>query len=162
LKLREERAKPGETVWAVGHPSLQPKTVTSGEAVGYDDKQVAMGIIGFDGFKRDDCKYVNERMVVISNPDDAAGGHSSWAYTVPYGTAPYEPDSRNLPKKFTVCLEDHLALITTVLVWHGSSGSPLVDDAGKVVGVVYALTDDGVFWGQSVSLMDLRRLLDKY
>ncbi|MDN5798087.1 MAG: serine protease [Intrasporangium sp.] len=53
---------------------------------------------------------------------------------------------------------DEPMIINDAPIAHGSSGSPLVDAAGEVVGVAYAGKPEGPFWAVPVEL--LRQLID--
>ncbi|WP_347350985.1 serine protease [Intrasporangium sp.] len=53
---------------------------------------------------------------------------------------------------------DEPMIVDDAPIEHGSSGSPLVDAAGQVVGVAYAGKPDGPYWAVPVEL--LRRLID--
>ncbi|HET8595305.1 MAG TPA: serine protease [Intrasporangium sp.] len=54
---------------------------------------------------------------------------------------------------------DEPMIINDAPIQHGSSGSPLVDSAGQVVGVAYAGKPEGPYWAVPVRL--LRQIIDK-
>ncbi len=60
-------------------------------------------------------------------------------------------------KMISVCYEQDQAYVTTLQVYGGASGSPVVNVDGEVVGVVYA-GGDGT-WGYVVVLADVKALL---
>jgi V8-like Glu-specific endopeptidase len=61
-------------------------------------------------------------------------------------------------KKVKVCFEKGLALVTTMIIYGGASGSPMVDSLGRVIGVVYAAPATGG-WGYGVTLTDINTIL---
>lgn len=123
----------GQHIAAIGHPNLQPRTLTDGEVVGMESWTIAIGIVGYD-MKAADCRYKD-----------------TFIKTVPI----------NPFTKAPVCFSKNFIMITTALIWHGSSGSPVVDFFGKVVGVMYAVNNDGM-WGRAITVADLNALLSKY
>jgi len=120
----------GQIVWAVGHPALMPTTMTQGEVIG---KQK---IVLLD-------HYMND-------PEDG---------------------SCNLPKnrilklqrffgEVIVCAVEIEANLSTVLILPGSSGSPVVNFWGKVVGVIFAGTQND--WGIFITVKDINKFLEPY
>lgn len=59
------------------------------------------------------------------------------------------------------CIMDIASIATTVQVMPGSSGSPVIDHDGSVVGVVFA-GDEGVGWGFMIPAKDLCQFLSSY
>ena len=64
----------------------------------------------------------------------------------------------NNGKKVQVCYENDQSLITTMMIYAGASGSPMVDNLGQLVGVVYAAPINGG-WGYGVTLTDVKTIL---
>lgn len=59
-----------------------------------------------------------------------------------------------------ICLRKHTDTIsTTVVVLPGSSGSPLLNIKGQVVGVVYMYNTEGADWGSAIPLAHLREFI---
>lgn len=60
-----------------------------------------------------------------------------------------------------VCIRSYRSIATDVASFPGSSGSPLVDKWGNVVGVIFA-TNLMTHWGYAVEFKDVQRLLENY
>jgi len=60
-----------------------------------------------------------------------------------------------------VCLQDYDSLSTTISTYPGNSGSPMVDDKGDVIGVIFA-GNNYTNWGHAVPLEDLKAFINKY
>lgn len=60
--------------------------------------------------------------------------------------------------QFQVCVEDFEATNTSVVIYPGNSGSPLVNMYGNVVGVIFA-GNTMTNWGEAVAYKDLVKLL---
>lgn len=70
----------------------------------------------------------------------------------------------NIPTFFgdiPMCLIDRDAIQTDMLIYPGNSGSPMTNDDGEVVGVVFA-SNNLTHWGDSVPLTDIIKLLKAY
>jgi S1-C subfamily serine protease len=145
-------------VAVIGHPNLQPKTFTDGDVVGMDTSQIAIGIIGQEGMQTEDCKFKDNRMLKIPTKnlleDSSRNNKLKFLDTS-------KLLSSDAPKEVTVCFATNFVMITTALIWHGSSGSPVVDFYGRVVGVMYAIGEDKM-WGRVITVADLKALLAKY
>lgn len=137
LKLGS-KPEEGKSVWVIGHPNLQPRTVTKGEVQGFEWMYITVGIVGFKGFTEKDCGYQNTKLVNVS---------------LMFNGYPF--------KKIQMCVEKDMTTITTVPIYKGNSGSPVVDDFGNVVAVIFATESDGM-WGRAISFTDLKNLLLKY
>lgn len=151
LKVGPE-PKIGQIIAAVGHPSLMPITISRGELIGTTDIPIARGVI--DDF-----------------PPSGPDGSSARSMVNP--SALIDPKDCRAPKnkiikqianfgfiqvEFNLCLEvTKDAYLTNMLIQPGSSGSPVVDFWGNVVGVAFA--SDSYSWGSAVSLHDLKELL---
>lgn len=150
----------GETIAAVGHPNLQPKTITIGEVVGYDEFTFPIGVIGRDGFKESQCKNKDNIIREYSNATEAALEMKRKFNKNKIVEQFLKDENDKLPslKKIRLCLVSNMSLVTTVMAYHGSSGSPIVNFYGEVVGVVYAINEDRI-WARGVPLADLKKFL---
>jgi len=126
----------GELVGALGHPALKPLILTKGEIVGRQDV------------------YIMDHIMDPKNPADTC----------------------NLPKNqiirqqlqifiFTidvdVCADvTRNAYVSSIPVFGGSSGSPVVNFWGHIVGVVFAMDD--THWASIVSLDDIKKFTANY
>lgn len=134
LKLAD-KVSIGEWVNAVGHPHLGPLAMTSGEVIAVADIYFISYII--DKSIEGQCSLPKEsiRKVVIPPP-------------LPF----LEPETKD------VCVVTvQKALMTTIFAKPGSSGSPVVNEDGEVVGVLFATDEKD--WAAVVSLNDLRDFL---
>ena len=137
LKLANRGPSLGDTEYIVGHPLLRPLSVSHGEVVGLKDVKIPIGQINSleDELKCDLPK--NE----IANIEVEI-----------FGTV-------KVP--FRLCLNvTKSSFMTTVLIFPGNSGSPMVNMYGEVTGVAFAA--DATNWAYAVSLKDVRRLLLLY
>lgn len=142
----------GEKIYAVGHPSLLPLAINSGEMIGYEDTNISQGIIamwdkplfkwiqiepGKKVVSYFDCLLPKHRIRFVYIDISVDKIDTSWCeYTV---TNNY---------------------ITTITILPGNSGSPTVNTIGNVNGVVFATDLDK--WGRIISLSDLKRFLKNY
>lgn len=153
----------GQHVAVVGHPNLQPRTYTEGDVVGREMYEIAIGVIGEDGFKDSDCEnkdtrkrvydreaairsLINNRLGSLFDIEDILGKDGK----IILGT--------KQSKKITICTMLTNSLVTTAMIFHGSSGSPTVDFFGNVVGVMYAVSGDNI-WGRAVGVTSLKSFL---
>jgi S1-C subfamily serine protease len=155
LKLGSEPTE-GQSVWAVGHPNLQPRTVTKGEVQGFEWMMFAVGAIGYNDFSEEDCKYANRFLTAISK--EKLGLKVILNRT---NKNMFTQESSNSKGDVVLCVERNLSMITTVNIYKGNSGSPVVDDFGNVVSVMFATNNDQM-WGQAITHYDLKNLLAKY
>lgn len=155
LKLGTEPTE-GQSVWAVGHPNLQPRTVTKGEVQGFEWMMFAVGAIGYYDFSEEDCKFANRFLTSISKQKL---GLSSVLNRTDKKLFTQEEGSGK--STITLCVERNLSMITTVNIYKGNSGSPVLDDFGNVVSVMFATNSDQM-WGQAITHYDLKNLLEKY
>jgi len=143
----------GQIVAAVGHPSLMPITLSRGEIIAPRDVRILKGIII-------DPNDPNDQIVSLWIPP---------IYTI----SPKEcmqPKNEIVKDKmnwFFVVLEVKICLDVTrgayhtnILIQPGSSGSPVVNFWGNVVGVMFAA--DRYNWGIAVSHKDLKEFLSHY
>jgi S1-C subfamily serine protease len=147
--------KEGQSVWVIGHPNLQPRTVTKGEVQGFEWMAFAVGAIGYSGFTEEDCKY-NNRFIAKINKNEV-GTNTVFNKIIDFNiTSMIESEST-----VRFCVEKNLSMVTNVPIYKGNSGSPVVDDFGNVVSVIFATNMDGM-WGQAITFFDLSNLLLKY
>jgi S1-C subfamily serine protease len=123
----------GQIVAAVGHPALLPTTISRGEIVGAEDVRIPIGLISSQE-EADRC---------LTKPKREIGVMFVWFFPV------------------NVCVDvTKEAYITNAVIQGGSSGSPVVNFWGNVVGVAFAADRAG--WARVVSLDDLKDLLKLY
>lgn len=130
LKIGSE-VTAGQIVAAIGHPSLMPTTMSRGEVIGAEVIDV------FDHYmdpldSNDKCDLPKNKILEI--------------------------ESFFGPLK--VCTVHINATLTTATSLPGSSGSPLVDFYGNLVGVVFA--GNRANWALAVTLSDVTNFLKSY
>lgn len=147
----------GDDVIYVGHPRLQARTYVAGELVGTKLETVIRGQVGRE-IEEKDCRadkdsYIADTYEVYllfrhlpQDMDDNGSGLTS-----------IMEDMIKASKKVPVCYERGQAYVTTLDVYGGASGSPMVNIYGDVVGVIYA-GEQGQ-WGYAVILAELKQLL---
>lgn len=128
----------GEMVSAVGHPNLGPLTMTSGEIAQYLDVSIITHYM-ISGDKK-----IDEQFSATNEPCDKPK-NSIVKYT-----------------QIKACMaKESMAVRTSVPIFPGSSGSPLVDHWGNVVGVICA-RDRTTGWGYAVNLEQLALFLEDF
>ena len=158
----------GQYVAAIGHPNLQPRTFTEGEVVGTELFTFPIGIVGKD-ITEEDCNRPNNfKRDYWVNPSEMYEymfkkmlENSAYDTGLSKELNKFSNPSPSRPQKISMCFTQNVALVTTAMIYHGSSGSPVLDFAGNVVGVMYSINNDKV-WGRAITLLDLNDLLDKY
>lgn len=60
-----------------------------------------------------------------------------------------------------VCIQDYKSISTTIPTFPGNSGSPMVNEKGEVIGVIFA-GDTSSNWGYAVPLDQLKAFINKY
>lgn len=63
--------------------------------------------------------------------------------------------------QINVCIEDYKSILTTARIFPGNSGSPVVDNRGKVIGVIFT-GNNSTNYGYAVPLDQLRTFINKY
>lgn len=136
----------GHQVIAIGHPLLGPTTMTFGEVTSMSDMKLLHHIM----------KTGNPRVdLLIGAEDDGTCSEAKneiiketiyFMGTLPLGTA-------------NLCLVNELdAIHTNATIFPGSSGSPMVNKLGEVVGVMFASNKE-THWGSAVNLRQLHAFL---
>jgi S1-C subfamily serine protease len=142
----------GDDVIYIGHPRLQARTYVSGELVGTKIETVIRGQVG---------KEISEAECKASKDSYIADTYE--IYLILRRLARDVTPTQSIESLFktsnkvTVCYERGQAYVTTLDVYGGASGSPMVNVYGEVVGVIYA-GEQGQ-WGYAVILAELKQLL---
>lgn len=120
----------GETIFYLGFPRGQDATITYGDVVGHDVVTITLGYIPYTISKKD-C---------LSSKDTSV--------------QPLEYQGL----KFHVCYMTHKALVSTLFIYGGASGSPVLNKYHELVGVVYSAPQDGG-WGWAMPLSAIKDFL---
>ncbi len=152
-----DRPNIDDEVFYVGHPRLQARTYVAGELVGTRNLSVPRGQIPKE-ISEEACKaskdsYIEEVPEVYQvlrrfKRDSSIDGLQGKAELDKFF---------DTSKKVKVCYERGTAWTTTLSVYGGASGSPMVNIDGEVIGVIYAGSDGE--WGYAVPLSEINRLL---
>lgn len=141
----------GQIIAAIGHPSGYDLTLTRGEIIQKQDVLMAEAPISFFG--------ENGQEVLIS-PEE--GGIAEANCKKPKNLIDVaETNFGFFTMKIKWCLiKTKKAYYTNMVIQPGSSGSPIVNFWGNVIGVVFA--GDRAMWGITVSYKDLTKFLRNY
>jgi S1-C subfamily serine protease len=138
----------GDIVSAVGHPLLGPTAMTTGEVTSFEDVSIPTFTM-----KTGEKKF-DESIDASDEPCDKFKNEIKEELQFFFFL--------NKLKKVKICYINELhAMNTTVPIYSGNSGSPLVDKWGQIVGVVFA-SERRSNWGTAVSLSHLEKLLKDY
>jgi S1-C subfamily serine protease len=146
LRVGSEPSK-GETLTVVGHPHLRPLTLSSGEVIGTEDVNIIEFVISTSNPMLAEmipthpdakCNMPKQNIEEIPLPEEIGGG------------------------SVLVCIDvTSNAYMTSIIIYPGNSGSPMVDYVGRVVGVAFA-GDSTDNYGEVVSLTDINNFLAHY
>jgi S1-C subfamily serine protease len=128
----------GEIYTAVGHPALKPLILTSGEIVGRRDVQTV------------------DHILHLSDPNDMCNKPKQSIEREEQQVSSEVPQE----DKFYCIDTTKAAYESSIQVFGGSSGSPVVNLWGHVVGVVFAT--DHTNWASIISLDDIKTFTSKY
>lgn len=120
----------GQNISIIGHPRLWPKAMTSGEVFAKQFVQVLDHII---------IDPVNDKCDLPKNRKIHEDGF--------FGPIDF-------------CIEYIESLMTTAQILPGNSGSPVVNDYGQLVGLVYAGNELG--WAIIIQLKDIKEFIKPY
>jgi S1-C subfamily serine protease len=128
----------GDLVSAVGHPLLGPVTMTTGEVTEYKDVSIPLFIMPELVSTENKCDRLKNELKEV-NASGLLGNRT-----------------------IKICfVKETNALISSVNIFPGSSGSPLVNKWGQVIGVMFA-SDRRSNWGVAVNLNTLTHFLKYY
>ena len=134
----------GETSYVVGHPRLRPMSVSKGEIVGATDVPILAYIMPGNAI----IDMMAPHLVNKEGKCDAPKNK-------------IEEIKETMIGPITICLNvTKAAYMSTIVIFGGNSGSPMVNLWGNVQGVAFATDDTN--WGYIVSLSDLTRFLARY
>ena len=142
----------GQIVASVGHPSLMPITLSRGEIITQEDIFTSNGPIA----------YFDERLnKYVQIPPDQGGVLEKQCVRAKDRQVDQPLNLGFFTIKVKYCVQvTSAAYRTNMLIQPGSSGSPVVDFWGNVVGVVFA--GDRSQWAIIVSHSDVEELLRFY
>jgi hypothetical protein len=137
----------GDSLMVVGHPHLRPITLSAGEMIGVEDVTILDYIMSVKDnpfiamllpVKDGKCDMPKNKIETIPIPSEVGGGEIQICLTVTKG-----------------------AYDTSIVIYPGNSGSPMVDFWGRVTGVAFAGNEDD-HYGVMVSLSDLKDFVARY
>lgn len=127
-----ENPKPGQTISIFGHPRLQPNTQTYGEVTHYGDVKILEFFISEER-PASQCVGAGRKIELVN----------MFIFQV------------------EACVVTRFSFSTTAHGMGGNSGSPILDESNRVVGVLFA-GDNQIFWGIGVPVNALRQFVNKY
>jgi len=135
----------GDLVSAIGHPRLGPTTTSLGEIVAFTDTLMVHHLMPLGDTKLDK---------LLETSDESCDQLKN------------EIVKKNMilfsPREVSWCMvKENEAIQTNVVIFPGSSGSPLISSWGHVVGVMFA-SDTTTHWGYAVNLRYLNQLLKDF
>jgi len=152
LKVSSSAPEIGQIVASVGHPSGYDITLSRGEIIMRDDVMIPVGPISFI-----DPSSGKEQLVPAED-----GGVTLKQCSMPKNkVVTVDQQIFIFVFRIKMCMNvTEKAYFTNMLIQPGSSGSPVVNFYGNIVGVVFA--SDRAGWGVLVSHKDLTDFLSKY
>jgi hypothetical protein len=136
----------GEEVTVVGHPHLRPLQLSKGEITGTQDVQILDHVISTD----------NPFLAAMLNLDPNAKCDQ------PKNEIKTIDLDGFMGGKVVLCLVvTRDAYMTSVVIYPGNSGSPLINWYGNVIGVAFA-ADNSDNYGDVVNLTDIKDFLSHY
>lgn len=137
----------GDHVIAVGHPAGLPLMPSYGEAVSMQTIPVLSDMydkpilnekdkVDATAYMKDNCKHQNQQI--------------SFQKANMFG----------LEFEIGLCVDFNVSLLTTCQILGGSSGSPLFNNWGNVVGVMFAGSQEHNNWGYAIPLESIKEFLN--
>jgi S1-C subfamily serine protease len=140
----------GEVVATIGHPRLRPLSISRGEIVGFQDVQI------FDYVMKSGNDKLDEMFDAKDGACDMPKNKIEHQHvTISMFGIPLAEVDVNI---CTIVTKN--TYMSTVTIYGGNSGSPVVNFFGNVIGVMFATDDTN--WGFIVSNQDLRNFISKY
>lgn len=149
LSLGSE-ASVGEIVASIGHPLLRPLTISRGEVIAKEDIEILSYVLPTGNIMLDaalnaragKCDLPKNRLIeeeiTIMGPDGLT----------------------NIKVRLCINITKD-AIATSMVIYPGNSGSPMVNFWGNIVGVMFA-GDQRSNYGDAVSLQDLKNFIARY
>lgn len=142
----------GDTLTVVGHPHLMPTHVSQGELTGSGDLTIVLGPIS----------VVNPQTGQVEQIAANRGGITAEQCSMKKNSiVDIDMDLMIVVLKVKLCLltvKD--SYYTSVIIFPGNSGSPVVNFWGNVEGVAFAGNDTN--WGRMVPIQDVKSFLKNY
>jgi hypothetical protein len=135
-----ESVDTGQLIHSIGYPIMEALEVSTGMFKAYQPIQIIVGA----NMKKGKCygsAYTEKKIKVPVEFDEEAGEI-------------VEADMK-------VCVFEALSVVSSLRVFPGSSGSPIVDEYGKLVGVIFAYQLPAA-WGWAVPLYEVQNFLAPY
>lgn len=140
----------GDLVTSVGHPHLEPLTLSSGEVINKRDLQIPVYVM----------KGEDEELNAMTQAQD--GKCDAPKNKIEEQQVMMMSNSGITIAKIKICTTvTKNAYQTNMTMYPGNSGSPVVDKLGRVIGVAFAI-DGRTNYGYIVNLKDLKAFLAKY
>lgn len=120
----------GEKLWVLGHPHLLPLTESTGDFQGEQQADVDQGPVNSEEDRVKCESKLNQHVETVG---------------ILFGET-------------QVCIARYTADATSVIIFPGNSGSPLVNAGGELEGVIFA-GDSTTNWGDAMRLRDVRAFI---
>lgn len=151
LSLSKSAPAIGQVIASVGHPAGYNITLSRGEVIQIEDVSIVKALIALISPTGIESAVAEEDGGILASKCNQPKNQ--------IGIVNIDTLFGPLPAKACFNVTKG-AYMTNMLIQPGSSGSPLVNFYGQVVGVVFA--SDSAHWGTAVSLNDLKDLLKLY